>query len=250
MSTPVDMHADHETAERGESQLEDVNKQLQAVRDELAKTEVELNMEKQKNHELTSQLESANQRADANERRANDLQFTMEQMEVQYNSRFQNLAMMSGRPNNGTGDPQDPAAAGQVPGVLVIQERQAVPVISMYRSEDGYNWRKYGQKQVKGVGRSYFKCTHPNCSAKKKVERMENGQLVERLCQEHNHPRPMETTKMQAVRTDRGPTGEDTSGLMDAENNVNQRNGGGVASTSQGVPTMKGADPSGGGMHP
>ncbi|MCL7024947.1 hypothetical protein MKW94_005113, partial [Papaver nudicaule] len=32
-------------------------------------------------------------------------------------------------------------------------------------SEDGYNWRKYGQKQVQGseFPRCYFKCTHPNC---------------------------------------------------------------------------------------
>ncbi|KAJ1387586.1 WRKY domain [Sesbania bispinosa] len=41
------------------------------------------------------------------------------------------------------------------------------------RSEDGFNWRKYGQKQVKGSKNpcSYHKCTHPNCSIRKKVER-------------------------------------------------------------------------------
>ncbi|KAE9596386.1 putative transcription factor WRKY family [Lupinus albus] len=36
-------------------------------------------------------------------------------------------------------------------------------------SDDGYNWRKYGQKLVKGseFPRSYYKCTHPNCEVKK-----------------------------------------------------------------------------------
>ncbi|PWA60319.1 WRKY DNA-binding protein 4 [Artemisia annua] len=45
-------------------------------------------------------------------------------------------------------------------------------------AEDGYNWRKYGQKQVKGseYTRSYYKCTHKNCPVKKKVERGVDGQ--------------------------------------------------------------------------
>ena len=38
--------------------------------------------------------------------------------------------------------------------------------------EDGYKWRIYGKKKVKGseYPRSYYKCTYPNCPAKKKVE--------------------------------------------------------------------------------
>ncbi|KAK8507475.1 hypothetical protein V6N13_141498 [Hibiscus sabdariffa] len=60
-------------------------------------------------------------------------------------------------------------------------------------SEDGYNWRKYGQKQVKGseYPRSYYKCTHPNCQVKKKVERSLNGQITEIIYKgAHNHPKP------------------------------------------------------------
>lgn len=38
-------------------------------------------------------------------------------------------------------------------------------------ADDRYNWRKYGQKQVKGseYPRSYYKCTHLNCPVKRKL---------------------------------------------------------------------------------
>ncbi|KAK8685425.1 hypothetical protein V6N13_041426 [Hibiscus sabdariffa] len=40
-------------------------------------------------------------------------------------------------------------------------------------ADDGYKWRKYGQKWIKNSPnpRSYYKCTNPRCSAKKLVER-------------------------------------------------------------------------------
>ncbi|GKC51088.1 DNA-binding WRKY transcription factor, partial [Tanacetum coccineum] len=40
-------------------------------------------------------------------------------------------------------------------------------------SDDGYRWRKYGQKMVKGskFPRSYYKCRHPKCEVKKILER-------------------------------------------------------------------------------
>ncbi|KAJ6417530.1 hypothetical protein OIU84_003287 [Salix udensis] len=60
-------------------------------------------------------------------------------------------------------------------------------------SEDGFNWRKYGQKQVKGseYPRSYYKCTHPNCPVKKKVERSHEGHITEIIYKGvHNHLKP------------------------------------------------------------
>ncbi|KAH6809876.1 WRKY DNA-binding protein 3 [Perilla frutescens var. frutescens] len=65
-------------------------------------------------------------------------------------------------------------------------------------ANDGYNWRKYGQKQVKGseYPRSYYKCTHANCPVKKKVERSLDGQITEIIYKgQHNHPRPPKRAK-------------------------------------------------------
>ncbi|KAL8160976.1 hypothetical protein V2J09_012465 [Rumex salicifolius] len=60
-------------------------------------------------------------------------------------------------------------------------------------ADDGYNWRKYGQKQVKGseYPRSYYKCTHPSCQVKKKVERSKHGQITEIIYKgQHDHEPP------------------------------------------------------------
>ncbi|EYU28815.1 hypothetical protein ABFS82_12G096400 [Erythranthe guttata] len=65
-------------------------------------------------------------------------------------------------------------------------------------ADDGYNWRKYGQKQVKGseYPRSYYKCTHPKCPVKKKVERSLDAQITEIIYKgQHNHPPPAKRTK-------------------------------------------------------
>ncbi|KAK9289865.1 hypothetical protein L1049_008026 [Liquidambar formosana] len=73
-------------------------------------------------------------------------------------------------------------------------QKSALPASNGDRpSYDGYNWRKYGQKQVKGseYPRSYYKCTHPNCPVKKKVERSFDGQIAEIVYKgEHNHSKP------------------------------------------------------------
>lgn len=66
------------------------------------------------------------------------------------------------------------------------------------KSDDGYNWRKYGQKQVKGSEnpRSYYKCTYPNCPTKKKVETTLEGCVTEIVYKgSHNHPKPQATRR-------------------------------------------------------
>ncbi|CAM0883024.1 unnamed protein product [Alopecurus aequalis] len=65
-------------------------------------------------------------------------------------------------------------------------------------SDDGYNWRKYGQKQVKGSEnpRSYYKCTFPSCPTKKKVETSIEGQITEIVYKgTHNHAKPLNTRR-------------------------------------------------------
>ncbi|XP_073033426.1 uncharacterized protein [Primulina eburnea] len=60
-------------------------------------------------------------------------------------------------------------------------------------TEDGYYWRKYGQKHVKGseYPRSYYKCTHTSCLVKKKVERSHDGHITEIVYKgSHNHVKP------------------------------------------------------------
>ena len=78
-------------------------------------------------------------------------------------------------------------------------------------SYDGYNWRKYGQKQVKGseFPRSYYKCTYPTCPVKRKVETTLDGQIAEIVYNgEHNHPnthppeKPVPSTSTEVVFTD------------------------------------------------
>ncbi|KAF6997852.1 hypothetical protein CFC21_014024 [Triticum aestivum] len=70
--------------------------------------------------------------------------------------------------------------------------------------DDGYRWRKYGQKAVKNssfpsVCRSYYRCTATRCGVKKLVERSQQdpSTVVTTYEGRHGHPSP--------VATHRGP---------------------------------------------
>lgn len=86
---------------------------------------------------------------------------------------------------NSGGDAAAAAAAGKVPSETAGKVKKKGPkrirqqrVAFMTKSEvdhleDGYRWRKYGQKAVKNspFPRSYYRCTNSNCTVKKRVER-------------------------------------------------------------------------------
>lgn len=93
------------------------------------------------------------------------------------------------------------AAAPEIPVPNILREPR--------KSDDGYNWRKYGQKQVKGSEnpRSYYKCTYPNCPTKKKVERsLVDGRITEIVYKgTHNHPKPQNTRRSSASSASSAP---------------------------------------------
>ncbi|KAF3338115.1 putative WRKY transcription factor 4 isoform X1 [Carex littledalei] len=116
-------------------------------------------------------------------------------------------------------------------------------------ADDGYNWRKYGQKMVKGseYPRSYYRCTHTNCPVKKKIEHSAEGQITEIIYKgKHNHEKPpnkrnkegsgagsndmseyTDSKNQESVSSDCEEVGDDGD---DGDNDANRRN---VPSSSQ-----------------
>ncbi|CAM0881783.1 unnamed protein product [Alopecurus aequalis] len=76
-------------------------------------------------------------------------------------------------------DEKNPKKANNKVAKKKAEKRQRLPRVSFLTKsevdhlEDGYRWRKYGQKAVKNspYPRSYYRCTTPKCGVKKRVER-------------------------------------------------------------------------------
>lgn len=114
---------------------------------------------------------------------------------------------------------------------------QTPPVATDKPADDGYNWRKYGQKQVKGseYPRSYYKCTHLNCPVKKKVERSPDGQITEIIYKGmHNHevPQPNKRAK------DSGDMNGNTNFQAKSEMNSQNRTAGHLHRSNETAPSQ------------
>ena len=75
-------------------------------------------------------------------------------------------------------------------------------------TNDGYYWRKYGQKQVKGseYPRSYYRCTAPECPVRKKVEFASNtGGETCTYSGTHNHPCPNAGASSSSIKRQYSP---------------------------------------------
>ncbi|KAB2075838.1 hypothetical protein ERO13_A07G230000v2 [Gossypium hirsutum] len=70
-----------------------------------------------------------------------------------------------------------------------FQTRSQVDIL-----DDGYRWRKYGQKAVKNnkFPRSYYRCTHEGCKVKKQVQRLTKDESVVVTTYEGMHTHPIQ----------------------------------------------------------
>ncbi|XP_034706293.1 probable WRKY transcription factor 75 [Vitis riparia] len=70
-----------------------------------------------------------------------------------------------------------------------FQTRSQVDIL-----DDGYRWRKYGQKAVKNnkFPRSYYRCTHQGCNVKKQVQRLSKDESIVVTTYEGVHTHPIE----------------------------------------------------------
>nr|KYP64163.1 putative WRKY transcription factor 2 [Cajanus cajan] len=103
------------------------------------------------------------------------------------------------------------AAESNLPPRAVREPRVVVQIESdVDILDDGYRWRKYGQKVVKGNPnpRSYYKCTSAGCTVRKHVERASHNLkfVITTYEGKHNHEVPTARTNNQMNSSD-GPSG-------------------------------------------
>ncbi|CAH8303451.1 unnamed protein product [Eruca vesicaria subsp. sativa] len=83
---------------------------------------------------------------------------------------------------------------------FAFQTRSQVDIL-----DDGYRWRKYGQKAVKNntFPRSYYRCTYGGCNVKKQVQRLTSDQEVVVTTYEgvHSHPIEKSTENFEHILT-------------------------------------------------
>ncbi|XP_039068790.1 probable WRKY transcription factor 75 [Hibiscus syriacus] len=96
-------------------------------------------------------------------------------------------AGVPGHENKGLGTESGVKIGKTMKTRYVFQTRSQVDIL-----DDGYRWRKYGQKVVKNnkFPRSYYRCTHQGCNVKKQVQRLTKDEGIVETTYEgmHSHP--------------------------------------------------------------
>ncbi|XAR65566.1 hypothetical protein NMG60_11009726 [Bertholletia excelsa] len=115
-------------------------------------------------------------------------------------------------------------------------------------STDGFNWRKYGQKQVKSPqgSRSYYKCTYSECHAKKIECSDLSNRVIEIISKgEHNHdpPRRINCTKENQLALCSAPatTAQPETRLTDLDSSASSKE---LVREKSAVPETKGQNSS------
>ncbi|WVZ97845.1 hypothetical protein U9M48_043354 [Paspalum notatum var. saurae] len=85
--------------------------------------------------------------------------------------------------------------------------------------DDGYTWRKYGQKDILGsrYPRSYYRCTHKNyygCEAKKKVQRLDDDPFMYEVTYCGNHTCLTTTTPLLTLPASAAATSTATASML------------------------------------
>lgn len=100
--------------------------------------------------------------------------------------------------------------------------------------DDGYKWRKYGQKPVKSSPhpRNYYRCTTANCPVRKRVERSieDPGLIVTSYEGTHTHPKINRPKNSSGV----GWTSNESEGPQDLWSQVQN----GIPATTSGLPDL------------
>ncbi|XWS63892.1 hypothetical protein CRYUN_Cryun06bG0140300 [Craigia yunnanensis] len=128
-------------------------------------------------------------------RKANEVLGLMAEMEVPSSLNVHNISQNQSFPeSNSSAGIETEVKLGKKKGDKKIrkpryafQTRSQVDIL-----DDGYRWRKYGQKAVKNnrFPRSYYRCTHQGCNVKKQVQRLtkDEGIVVTTYEGMHSHP--------------------------------------------------------------
>ncbi|RDX68500.1 WRKY transcription factor 55, partial [Mucuna pruriens] len=109
--------------------------------------------------------------------------------------------------------------------------------------EDGYTWRKYGQKEI--LGSKYPRCTHQKlyeCQAKKQVQRLDNNPNIFEVTYRGNHTCHMSSTApssvpIQQLLVDMTQNSNTISSQLSPRMNLTLHAGGATASSGSGGPS-------------